>query len=620
MMLKILFLSFQAFSQTSAPAVMEHPVVTDIKAQITHVVGSAANVEVFLNSSKGETHFECSGNRFALKVFAEPREVFPAAYAALRDMGFLFPHPRIELKPTLEKLRTFCGRKFVWKPRLGDRGFHLHLQHPNEWVDGFLMDQKEIARSLIWWLARNGQNLLQLQMVEVSDSVLKNKINPLFAEARNLGIKVGLSFSLSSMQQNSYNLISWWRAYFGWGSDSALKSGIENILSKVDMDFLSLEMGTSEFTATDPKRTLEWLNLAGDLLKEKNMRLYVKNHASMGQKSPEFGNFNFLPKFANPEVGCLPHTVFFYGLNDGRTPMYGRNDFIDMADFLRTESRARPCMYFPETSYWVGMDMDIPLLLTDYLVARTQDVDWLEKNGLSAQLNFTSGQENGSWLLDWQVALLADSRSKGDPLYALKLLGEDPKVWEPILKWQTLFFKQRQVIAMITAANLMDEIPWMFHRVHERKTIPELRDNQQALRIEVGQLQDALQASPPLDGIRNPELKIIMNLTKSRLTHSLLIRQALKNQLDNVSDESNLNEAKVLREKSLEQMQMIIKDFNRYPESFTYQEKDNPTSYPYGYLWPASNLHFWEREELQVKNHKSNPFFMNIYNPLRILF
>jgi hypothetical protein len=42
-------------------------------------------------------------------------------------MGFLFPHPRIELKPTLEKLRTFCGRKFVWKPRLGDRGFHLHL-------------------------------------------------------------------------------------------------------------------------------------------------------------------------------------------------------------------------------------------------------------------------------------------------------------------------------------------------------------------------------------------------------------------------------------------------------------------------------------------------------------
>jgi hypothetical protein len=617
MMLTFLFITFQAFAQSlDSP----HPIVSDIGNQLFKVVGENANVEVILNPIKGDTVFTCAANKYTLKVSREPKELYPAAYAALRDMGFLFPHPRLEFKPTIEKLKSFCGKKFVWNPRLLERGFHLHLQHPNEWVDGFFMEQKEIARSLIWWLARNGQNLLQLQMVQVPDSVLTEKINPLFAEARNLGIKVGLGFSLSSIQQNSYNFIPWWRSYTGWGAENALRAGLEKILSLVTLDFLTLELGSSEFTATEPKRTLDWLNLAGEIAKEKNIKLLVKNHASTGQKSEQYGNFNFLPKHATAEVGCLPHTVYFYGLTDGRTPMYGRNDFVDMADFYRTESRARFCLYFPETSYWVAMDMDIPLLLTDYLVARTADVDWMQQNGLYGQLNFTSGQENGSWIFDWQVALLADSRSKGDPLYALKLLGEDPKIWEPILKWQTLFIKQRQLVATLTAANLMDEIPWFSASVHERKTIPALRKNRQALNIETGLLQDALITTPPFDKVVNPELKAMMNITKSRLIHALLIRQALKNQLDDVSAESNLNEAKLVREKALEQMQEFIKNHNHYPESFIYQEKDNPTAYPYGYLWPSAKLHFWEREELQVKNYKTNPFFMNIYNPFRILF
>ena len=56
----------------------------------------------------------------------------------------------------------------------------------------------------------------------------------------------------------------------------------------------------------------------------------------------------------------------------------------------------------------------------------------------------------------------------------------------------------------------------------------------------------------------------------------------------------------------------------RYPiETIGRYRKESPTCYPFGYLYPVSNLHFWLREEEQARRNNYSPFFMNIWKLLR---
>jgi hypothetical protein len=45
----------------------------------------------------------------------------------------------------------------------------------------------------------------------------------------------------------------------------------------------------------------------------------------------------------------------------------------------------------------------------------------------------------------------------------------------------------------------------------------------------------------------------------------------------------------------------------------------NLTAYPFGYLYPASELFFWLREEEQVRAERFDPFFRNIWDIRRTL-
>jgi hypothetical protein len=57
----------------------------------------------------------------------------------------------------------------------------------------------------------------------------------------------------------------------------------------------------------------------------------------------------------------------------------------------------------------------------------------------------------------------------------------------------------------------------------------------------------------------------------------------------------------------------------RYPLERIARRTGNLTAYPFGYLYPASRLFFWEREEEQVRHERFDAFFMNLWDFRRTL-
>ena len=378
--------------------------------------------------------------------------------------------------------------------------------------------------------------------------------------------------------------------------------------------------------------------------------LYCKVHCSTGQTDTKYGslNFNFIPKLADKRVGVLPHTVMFYGLQDKSAPVYGNKNFQDMLQFIKEQVNQRPMWYYPETSYWVGIDMDIPLLLTDFLVSRSDDMDLVKKMGVNGQLTFTSGQSLGYWLFDYTVALQSSSiEYKNDPYIALRLLGEDiDNVWKKEVQFQTQYIKNNNLLPILSSANPMDEVPLAPKNsgVLARNTIPELYKNIDAVEAEIVLLQDAVSHLPTyeISSIRNLELRVLVEVTHLRIYHALYIRIALKDiiargrqslvahlstKLDDPNSEKEiyLEKAQSIRLKAKGLITKAVEVNEKlYPTAHSFEKPmENPTSYDFGYLWTAKVLHFWEREELIIKDerfHGLSSTFMNIYNPVSIIF
>ncbi|HXT01225.1 MAG TPA: hypothetical protein VN915_11155 [Elusimicrobiota bacterium] len=568
----------------------------------------------------------CRPGGVTVRVRAVDREWASAAYYGLEKLGFLFPHPRRQISPSPSELAQRCGPTYEWRARLKDRGFHLHTEHPSEWAAGFLGGTGTIAEDTVRWLARNRQNVLEVVGLRT------HSLEPLkapFSLAQRLGIRTGLSVSLSSTQQKSLRLFD---APLGVSSLAAwlepdhfcrrAANAASRIQKELNADFIGMDLGSSEFTPLPRKATLECMNAVQEKLNGQGADLFVKVHVSMGQKDPQTGNYNFLPALANPRVGVLPHTVMFYGLDDKNAPVYGRTDLKDMKLFMTAQARKRPTWFFPENSYFVGIDIDLPLLLTNYLKTRSEDVDALERSGVSGQLVFSTGQELGYWLMDWTAALLTSAESRGNPLAGLDLLGEDHALWTRILDYQNRYIKDAGLLPMLSSANGMDELPFIksVHRVLARRTIKELRRDPAALADERARLEEAAAHIPDVSGVKDEELRLMLEVTFGRIRHALWLRRALQAPKGSAERTADLDAAKAERLAALAEMKTVAEKYSRYPEARLTARERNLTSYHYGYMWPAANLHFWEREERMIREGRSSPFFMNIYNYLSILF
>ena len=575
-------------------------------------------------SSSNSVEILCEGGRIHLSVSAKDEEWSSTFYYGLQKLGFLFPHPRWQITPSIDQMNKQCGVKLDWQPRFRFRGFHMHTMHPSEWLHGFLMGDKKIARDMINWSVRNSQNTLQLVLLRQDRDQLKANLGDISREAQDAGLTFGIDVSFTLAQQKAYRLV---------GRDSILspifesrkqkaadvKANIEDLAQTLSFDYLTLEIGSSEFTSANYDETLNWLNIASQTALSLGKVVFAKVHTSVNQSNNKYGNFNFLPQFADSSVGILPHTVMFYDLLDTNAPVYQRQDFHDMKDFMLAQNPKRATWYFPETSYFIGIDIDIPLLLTDYLLSRSRDMDLAESSGVTGHLDFTTGQEIGYWLLDWTVALLANTEYRSDPYIGLRLLGENIETWQKIVDFQHQYFKEHGLLEELSSENLMDEIPFFQNHVLARTNLAQLRKQPTLLAARIAVLDQATLALPDVSSVKNAELRDLIGVTNLRVQFALDIRKAIRDRNNKPERALDLTSAQTARLNAKSLIDHLIATTNRYPEAQIFEENENLSSYPFGYGWTVRNLHFWEREERMVRENNFSPLFMNIYDPTRLL-
>jgi hypothetical protein len=537
-------------------------------------------------------------------------------YMSLTRLGFLFPHPRIQVSPTYDTVRSHCGESYTWKPALKYHGFHMHTLHPSEWVHGFLMGQTQIALDAVRWFARNQQNIFDLSLLRQADSTIFNNLREPFALAKGFGIHAGIAFGAALHQQNSFKLISLPRTFSDYLSIRQIRGRLPWILKNIDVSYINVEMGTSEFTPTNYRRTVLWLNEISEIADRMDIRMVVKVHCSSNQVDRKWGNYNYLPQYANPKVGILPHTVYLYGIQDEHAPMYGNKNFKDVREFMLREKDKRRTWFYPENSYFIALDIDVPLLLTDYLLTRARDTKFISENGLDGQLVFTTGQEVGYWLNDWTSALLNNRDFNFNHEIGLKLLGEDLSSWRKIIEFQTKWFKGKDLFGVVTFPNFGDELIPGTHLILPRNFLKKLYKDPELLAGEIALIEDAIADLPTDVNITNPELRSMWEITAARLHHALWTRKALA---EPMLLTVHLDEAVRLRKYALGRMNRIMRFNNRYPEAKVFQWHANPTSYPWGYAYPAATMHYWLREEEQVRRKKFSPFFMNITDFMDII-
>lgn len=558
----------------------------------------------------------CEADKVIIEVSGDHQwsQVF---YMTLQRLGYLFPHPRLQYSPSVEKVRSHCGQSFTWKPANKYSGLHLHTLHPSEWVHGFLLGKEEIAFDTVRWLARNQQNIFDLSLLRQNKKMVFGYLKKPFALAKKFGVHAGVTLGFGFHQQNSYKLISILGTTSDRISKRQLKQNLNELLDNVDVSFVNLEMGTSEFTPVNYQRSLNWLNQAAEIITtQRKLAMVVKVHVTTNQHHPKWGNFNFLPQYAVPEVGILPHTVYLYGLGDESAPMYGNKDFKHILEFMIQEKDKRRTWFYPETSYFIALDIDTGLLLTDYLITRADDTRILWENGIEGQLNFTTGHEMGYWLFDWSFTLFNNLDYKFDPLIGLKLLGEDVDSWDRILKFQNEYFKKKGLLSIVTFQNFGDEIAGSTHQTLKRNPLKVLNQKPELLAQEITQLEEAIAHMPRNLTIKNQELRLMIELTHLRMHHALKTRLAFLH-----ADKMNeyMDEAVQIRFEAQKRMNAIRGRHARYPEASTFDRHTNPTAYPFGYAYGVKNLHYWHREEEVIRKKNFSPFFMNITDWLDII-
>jgi hypothetical protein len=111
----------------------------------------------------------------------------------------------------------------------------------------------------------------------------------------------------------------------------------------------------------------------------------------------------------------------------------------------------------------------------------------------------------------------------------------------------------------------------------------------------------------------------MIQVTLLRIKHAHNVRMAIYHLKNKIEKLKYLTLARENRLEALKLMSLMMKKYQRYPEAKLYERQKNPTSYSFGYLWTTSNLHFWELEEKRVEKNNYGPFFMNIYNILKII-
>ena len=590
-------------------------------------------------------------------------------YGLLQEkLGFKFYHPRRTIIP--HRRYWPLPADFHWKalPRFDKKGFHIHSLHPIELSEqlhdpdysGSLSDIKEY----IDWLARNQQNLFQFFLLRGIDRKRWIAHAAEFVEyAHKRGILTGVEISLSMLQQKAFQAIKLLEFY------PSYRSQIDDTLAwlfNVQWDFVTVDFTMGEYLPDLGKLMPELKAYMVDQITERyGTKLMFTTHVISKEKNPLSSQTlqtktDMTKRGKFRKTGILIHTVMFYSIDEPDAPVYGNKNQRFMLVRAIEENKRQETWYWPESAYWVTFDNSVPLLLLPYLDARWSDMNTMKKIGVDNHLTFSSGWEWGNWLVDWSIARWSwqqiengTSRESG-PLSALGDIFPDPDVkrlWEEALQLQIHYLKGLGLISFMSVLDPSAELPRPFNKPFQPrppftyKWLLKNASDEEIARVLKGPVKSLNEYARKMNlltekiriktvsfikrtGDTSPELKVIaqeltrgLKVTALRAEHRALVLKALIAKRGGGKNRENppatadyfLKKAGEVR---LRAEDLVLKQerIYRYPIGLVARQRSSFTAYQFGYLYPVSDLHFWKREEEQVKNERFDAFYMSIWN------
>ena len=571
-------------------------------------------------------------------------------YFMQNKLGFQFYHPKETILPDLSNyvLDTFTE---TITPRFDKIGFHIHAMHPLEITEVLLNENTPNGaaevKTYIDWLCRNGQNyfefnLLRSIQLETWIPYMKSIVD--YAHER--GVICGADMSFHMIQQRAFQLYKKFPKSFR-KKETQILSNISQLM-QINWDVWNVEFATTEFTHKDEDKLHEQQKFLYDNLAKYNVKLTSRKHVvkdenlMSGEKSKKTKRTDMDSAYA-----LFVHTVMFYGLQDSSTPVYRNKDFSHLRNLLIESNHYRDTWYFPESAYWITFDNSVPMFLTPYLDARLQDILYCDSLGIDGHLTFSSGWEWNHWLIDWSIARWCWNENKETephPLQFLEAVIKDTTIIdfaEKANRLQQSFIKDKQLIKVLTAQTITDEIGGKLNlEFHPRPEFAYKYILNKATKSEldflknkyVSELDSFIQQYNQLKSAYSlvksnelvDELLLSLDVTALRAEHrkntlSYLIGSRINSiNKTNISVQHFLDAAKSIRESALTLVKQQENNY-RYALSSIAAEKKSKTVYDFGYLYTVSDLHFWEREELQAKNNKWKFWYQNIWDVLKII-
>lgn len=119
------------------------------------------------------------------------------------------------------------------------------------------------------------------------------------------------------------------------------------------------------------------------------------------------------------------------------------------------------------------------------------------------------------------------------------------------------------------------------------------------------------------------ELTTGLRVTALRARHRSLTLQALAaKQRDSLAGQQRFVRLLALAQQVRQEALVLVVQREtryRYPVELLARQRTSLTAYPFGYLYPTSQLFFWKREEEQARHERFDPLFMNLWDIRRTL-
>ena len=545
-------------------------------------------------------------------------------------------------------------------PRFGLRGFHEHTQHPTPMSDYYLRPKDEFRPYVgryLQWLARNRQNAASFHMLKSVDlEAWRPYMSGIIDQAHELGIKVGMVTSFVDEQQNNFKIIVADKR----DDQGALvpdETQIREVMTsfhQMGFDFLTFQIGSSEFTKPSDADVLRWLDVASATATglTPELSLFAWIHTTCSLKADDGDYFYHLPGQAPAAIGTWIHTVMFHTL-EHPAPVYDCENFNQQREFMISQEGKRDQVYFPESAWWLGFDNNMPLALPLTGWTRAWDIqEELKGRDVFGHITFTTGREWSYWQYDHYLtqATWDDEISWEDYLqWIAPMFGQEgPKLVQVLDEWtqlqkQHILFDNPEIYFYLAGELEQDEVgekvgilarrpklsfqkvvdfddeelaAW---RTKDFEMLGRMRDEYAAVLAKMPQPATPA-AGAPLSEQLTFETWAGLYLHVKRLEHAIALYQGAQDvrswlKLYALDDDYDNPQRQVLQAKADEdlrqaraisdEVEAIILEqaaFYRYPDEILIEPKRaSLTTYKIGYLQQTHTAFFWHRRDDQLE-------------------